>query len=359
MSEEILKEYVSPVAIPPGETIAEILEESRMTKVELAKRMGRTPKFINDLIKGEAGISPITAFELERVFSIPASFWISREANYQSALARINNEQKIKAELSLAKYYPYFEMAKLGWLPITNNKIEKVRNLLNFFGVASLVNIIEKQRTTQVSCRISKTKHASQYSLWAWLRQGDVESEKIETKAFDRDLLMKNLSNIVKFSTAETKEFQASLVNELAGYGIALIVTPNLKHAPVNGATRWVSKDKALIQLSLRYKTWDSLWFTLFHEIGHIFLDTKKDIKVDFVNTDEKNIDKFAADNLIPPEDFTGFKSKENFSKEAIIDFANKLEIHPSLVLGRLRHDGIVDYKYHPELIRNLKWVNS
>jgi hypothetical protein len=33
-----------------------------------------------------------------------------------------------------------------------------------------------------------------------------------------------------------------------------------------------LSPGKALIQLSLRYKTNDHLWFSLFHEAGHVLL---------------------------------------------------------------------------------------
>jgi len=38
------------------------------------------------------------------------------------------------------------------------------------------------------------------------------------------------------------------------------------------GATQRLTPTKALIQLSLRYKTGDQLWFTFFHEAGHILL---------------------------------------------------------------------------------------
>ena len=52
----------------------------------------------------------------------------------------------------------------------------------------------------------------------------------------------------------------------------------------VSGATRWVGSDKAIIQLSLRYKTNDHLWFTFFHEAGHILLHGKKELFIEGVN---------------------------------------------------------------------------
>ncbi|MBK6514442.1 MAG: hypothetical protein IPG04_10075 [Polyangiaceae bacterium] len=48
----------------------------------------------------------------------------------------------------------------------------------------------------------------------------------------------------------------------------------------MSGLARWLHKDQALIQLSLRHKTADHLWFS-FHEAGHILLHGKKTIFID------------------------------------------------------------------------------
>ena len=75
---------------------------------------------------------------------------------------------------------------------------------------------------------------------------------------------------------------------------------------PVYGASCWLNPEKALIQLSLRGKTTDILWFTIFHEIGHIIKHSKKEI---FIEIDDKSVEKsleeleadqYAAETLIP-----------------------------------------------------------
>jgi len=50
-----------------------------------------------------------------------------------------------------------------------------------------------------------------------------------------------------------------------AAAGLVVAFVPQLPKAWVSGATRWLNTDKALIQLSLSYKTDDQLWFTFFH----------------------------------------------------------------------------------------------
>lgn len=78
---------------PPGETLADLLEEHCMTQTELAKRMGRPLKTINEIINGKAVITPETALQLEKVFEAPADYWIKHETEYRAFLTRCQEEQ--------------------------------------------------------------------------------------------------------------------------------------------------------------------------------------------------------------------------------------------------------------------------
>jgi HTH-type transcriptional regulator/antitoxin HigA len=82
---------------PPGETIEDLLEERGWTKAELAKRLGVTPKHVNELAKGRAPITPDTAERLSRVLGSTSQFWLVREARYQAALERRKAAQGARA----------------------------------------------------------------------------------------------------------------------------------------------------------------------------------------------------------------------------------------------------------------------
>lgn len=73
---------------PPGETLAEVLEENGMSQAELCRLMGRPCKTINEIIKSKAAITPETALQLEGALGIEAEFWVQREATYRLWLAR-------------------------------------------------------------------------------------------------------------------------------------------------------------------------------------------------------------------------------------------------------------------------------
>ncbi|MEH2311447.1 MAG: HigA family addiction module antitoxin [Nostoc sp.] len=81
---------------PPGDTIADILEERDWTQVQLAERLGYSTKHISQLINGKAPINEETALKLERVLGSTAAFWLKREAQYRAGLARIEEENRLK-----------------------------------------------------------------------------------------------------------------------------------------------------------------------------------------------------------------------------------------------------------------------
>jgi HTH-type transcriptional regulator/antitoxin HigA len=72
------------VAIAPGEYLAEEIEAREITQKELARRMGRPPNAINEIVKGKKAITAETALQLEAVMpEIPARFWLNLETDYQ------------------------------------------------------------------------------------------------------------------------------------------------------------------------------------------------------------------------------------------------------------------------------------
>jgi len=78
------------IAIPPGELLAEEIEERGISQKELANRMKRPVNAINEIINGKKAITAQTALQLEEVMpEIPARFWLNLEMDYQLTKARI------------------------------------------------------------------------------------------------------------------------------------------------------------------------------------------------------------------------------------------------------------------------------
>lgn len=64
-----------------------------MSKAELADCLGQTQSKVDDLISGKEPIEYKTALQLEKVLGIDAQYWLNREGNYRTRLARLEQEE--------------------------------------------------------------------------------------------------------------------------------------------------------------------------------------------------------------------------------------------------------------------------
>ena len=103
--------YEPDYAVPPGETLAEVLEEIGIPQKELAERTGRPVKTINEIVKGKAAITPETALQLERALGVPASFWNGRERRYRELLARQREARRLQRQVTWIENFPITSMA--------------------------------------------------------------------------------------------------------------------------------------------------------------------------------------------------------------------------------------------------------
>lgn len=69
---------------PPGATLSDLLEERGMSQVELARRMALPEEIIRGIIHDNAAVTLEAALQLEKVFGVPASFWVVRSTSRAS-----------------------------------------------------------------------------------------------------------------------------------------------------------------------------------------------------------------------------------------------------------------------------------
>lgn len=78
---------ISPgLVIHPGETIADILEDRKLTQRGLARRAGVSEPFLSDVICGKKGVSKTLAMGLEHALGVPSSFWLNLQTNFDAEL---------------------------------------------------------------------------------------------------------------------------------------------------------------------------------------------------------------------------------------------------------------------------------
>ena len=75
-------------AVPPGWVLRERIEVEETSHAEFARRCGRSPKLISEIISGKAPLEPGTALQFEKVLGVDASIWLGIESEYQRHRAR-------------------------------------------------------------------------------------------------------------------------------------------------------------------------------------------------------------------------------------------------------------------------------
>jgi len=349
MSTEL--EIAKQVLSPPGDTLQETLDEIGMSQAELAERMGRPKEKINDIIKGREPISTATAFQLEKVLGIPASFWLNREKEYRRRLYELEQQELLEGCLEWYQKFPIPQLKRYGVLPDTREKHVLVSSLLSFFGVATHKEWkrIYLDMELSVAFRISLANTKSPHSISAWLRMGEIEAKKLQVKDFDKKKFKDSLKEAKEIAYRQPDNFANNLQTLCADCGVALVYVRTLPKAPISGATRWFH-NMPLIQLSGRYKTNDHFWFTFFHEAAHILLHGKKEIFLEEVEgtpmdqKKEEEANQFASKLLLKESELQEIINRAPLDEEMIIAFANKFRTPAGVIIGQLQHKGLIQY---------------
>ena len=344
----------------PGETLQEVLESNHMTQKELAARIGVSQRLINHIISGLADISTETAFKLGKVFSLSASFWNNLQAQYDEEKMQVLEETKItEEEKQVFQPKLYKSIVDYGYLTKETKKERKIIQFRQFFGVSDLRNV-PNAIAANALFRRSTTCATDNYAMAAWMKICEIETNGIELKSgLNTELLKEKLSDIRELNTVHNADYiLEQLTNIFAECGIAFAVVRNIPGAPVQGFIRKVN-NKMRLCMTLRNKYADIFWFTLFHEIGHL-LDAKNELFVDFTSNcsnaeDEANA--FAGEKLIPKSDYLRFVRNGDFSRTAIVEFANKQGLLPGIVVGRLQHDHYLGNAYYNDLRLQYVWA--
>jgi plasmid maintenance system antidote protein VapI len=334
-----------------------------MTQADLAVRIGVTKKHINGIVACRNAISPQLAERLEGVLGVPASFWNNREVRYQEYLARSARSAQLSKETEWLKCFPVTAMLTHGFLEAPPEKLGRMKALLSYFGVTGPDEWEELWTAEEIRFRKADHVKLDRFAVSAWIRQGELLAAAIRCAPYSQEGFLTSLSEVRALTTVpDTKEFIPPLQATCASHGVAIVFVPELPHTGVSGATKWLSPTKALIILSLRYKTNDHLWFTIFHEAGHIVKHQKRTIFLELTGPQGKSDEEieanlFAEDQLIPRSELKEFVSAGRLDERSVRHFASSVGIAPAIVVGRLQRMGHLPFSHLNHLKVRYHWV--
>ncbi len=331
-------ESLSHLAIPPGETIKEMLADRGMSQKEFAIRMGLSEKHVSKLINGEVQLTMEVSSRLETVLGAPARFWNNLEAIYREELLKANAENEVAADADMAKLMPYNEMSERGWVPKTGRTAERVLNLRKFFEVVDL-SLLENEMVTRAVGQKLVKEQKSSLAFVAWAQEVKREARALNTQRIDVKKLSSAAKNIRKLTTLKTQKAESAVRETLAGSGVALITLPALKDLKERSAAIY-DGNRVAVGLTVDNKEEIAYWYSLCYEIARLIrMHGNKETTV----TEDSILD-YSYDLLIPAADFEEFKTEGDYSENSIIRFAKELEISPKIVEGRLQKERLTEY---------------
>lgn len=340
----------------PGSTITDILEEQSISISNFASQMQSSVEQIEKLITGVLPIDFNIANKLERTLGVTSEFWINRENQYREGLDRIQ-----KLEENWIKDLPIKEMIKNGWINKTDNLIKES---LNFFNVTNIFEWEKKYNhdINHFAFRTSTSFESEFGALTTWLRRGEIVTNHLKCNPWNLDLFIETLEKIKPLTKKKNpKDFLPKLIEECSNCGVAVGIVQTPLGCRASGATKFISKDRALLLLSFRYLSDDQFWFTFFHEAGHLVLHNNKSIHIESteknsqINIEEEEANTFAAEMLIPYSLHSKLKSIRS-NKRNLINVAMEAGVSPGIVVGQMQYLGIIDFKYLNSYKRRYNW---
>lgn len=241
--------------------------------------------------------------------------------------------------------FPIKEMARRGWIEnlgkVATDRIEDV--VKGFISDAGLHFGTASFRRTLAGEAESPT---TRYALYAWLARviQRARDKKASVGKFDPNALSASyLRELAQLSWSDKGPLLA--IELLEKTGIAVVIEPPLKGTLLDGAALKDTDGTPIIGLTLRYDRLDNFWFTLAHEVAHIwkhvtsdeaFLD---DLDASSEDRREAEANRLAREAFIPRVQWRRSEAYTSPSKDTIEKFAKELKIHPAVIAGRLRRE--------------------
>lgn len=346
----------------PGEYVRDELEARGWTQDDLASILGRPIQAVNEILAGRKAITPATAKGLAKAFGTSPEFWMNLEAAYRLSLTD-EEDADVERKAALYSYAPIKDMVKRGWINGSDDADELESEVLSFYGIKSL----EETPSFLVAARKSSSYAEMTSCQQAWMCRAMQLARAVPASPFNLNTLRDSLAEVHVLT--QTEHDIRQLPRTLGKLGIRFLLLEALPKTRIDGATLWLQDGSPIIVLSTRYDRIDSFWFTLCHELAHVLNGDGWRMDIDLIGDrysslddqpeEERRANREAADFLIPAREIEGFIQRIGpiVSRGKIMQFANKLRIHPGIVVGQLQRRDAIKYSQCRETLVKVRQI--
>lgn len=321
--------------IDPIDAIKFRMNEKSLKQVDLAPYFG-TKSRVSEVLsrKRPLTVPMIRALSIGLGISAETLIGLDTENQFHAA----------KNEVNWSKF-PVKEMVTRGWIDAITKKTprsieEQVRNFISQLGETATCAAFKR------TLKGDSYSPTTTYSLYAWLTRV-VQKARIKKNnlgVFKKEALTKDfLKELSQLSWSEYGPLLA--VEYLERHGICVVIVPALKGTLVDGAALKDEDGMPIIALTLRHNRFDNFWFTLLHEVVHIWKHVvSNETFIDDLehSTDDKieaEANRIARDTFIPRTLWNRSDARLSPNVISINSLSRELKIHPSIIAGRIRKE--------------------
>lgn len=243
--------------------------------------------------------------------------------------------------------FPFAEARRANWFGTEagvgrSSEEEKHKVLVKYFAEAPAIsgNVLHRKTAGTVN-----QKRRAAILLWqarVLQRAAEVAHHFPRFHPLNSDALRR----LVRLSLVEDDfEEGAGLLRE---HGIIVVCQQHLKGTKLDGAALSLKGKQAVLALTLRHNRLDNFWFNLLHELGHLTRHwphvssrgiVDEDIGAESNELLEREADEFARNAVISDDAWSDSMVRYSNDDDVVIRYAAKIDVHPALVAGRIRHE--------------------
>lgn len=334
----LIEKYESekfPIDLPnPLDAIKFRMDEQGLRQKDLIPFIGSKSK-VSEVLAGKRFLTVPMLRALHEGLGIPADVLLKEP--------KIENGQA--EDLDWNKF-PIKEIVKRGWIEVTVQESKKeaqwfIERLFEPLGGIEQVPVFCRRTFVERS-----GKSMDKYALLAWTARALAKAQSMDLTPYTSGTLdesiMKQVAKL-SFSAKGPLEAQAFL----AKHGIALVIVPHLPRTHLDGVAMLSQQSNPVIGLTVRHDRIDNFWFSLMHELAHVWkhLTAFDEAFVDNLDSGpgkdprEREADRVSGEILIPRSIWRRSDAYRQRSPDVINELAFKLNIHPAIIAGRIRHD--------------------
>lgn len=278
------------------------------------------------------------------------------------------NQQESQKNVKLAlQLFPYLKGICNLRVP-SRNQSEKVKAVMRFFNssdIGSNFTRLISDFSKNVAFRQTKMgKSVNPVSIAAMIKlsQEQFNNQNVNIGQFSEDTFDSNIDSLRQLAMNSDGINLEEKINDITkSFGVMVVFIEEAPNSRTAGFAYWLNGEhkQAVICLTLRGKREDKMWFSLFHEISHLAIDSTQNFEgmheIKSTQSDrEQAVDSFAKDLLIKSNIWDELTTNIELTRNNIIKFCLDNSLNQTIIIGRLQRENYVDYKSMNDLMRSI-----